>query len=84
VNLHDLESTDQETVLGLELGSVCKVEFTPNGIGDPIERFISVIKIDHRVTVDRHFVQFGFQEIKFLALVLDDAVFGKLDEGTLG
>ena len=84
VNLHDLDSTDQETVLGLELGSVCKVEFTPNGIGDPIERFISVIKIDHRVTPDRHFVQFGFQEIKFLALVLDDAVFGKLDEGTLG
>ena len=84
VSLHDLDSTDQETVLGLELGSVCKVEFTPNGIGDPIERFISVIKIDHRVTPDRHFVQFGFQEIKFLALVLDDAVFGKLDEGTLG
>lgn len=84
VNLHDLNATDQEKVLGLELGSVCKVEFTPNGIGDPIERFISVIKIDNRVTVDRHFIQFGFQEIKFLALVLDDAVFGKLDEGTLG
>lgn len=84
VNLHDLDSTDQETVLGLELGSVCQVKFTPNGIGDPIERFISVIKIDHRVTPDRHFVNFGFQEIKFLALVLDDAVFGKLDEGTLG
>ena len=84
VNLHDLDPAEQEEVLGLELGSVCKVEFTPNGIGDPIERFISVIKIDHRVTPDRHFVQFGFQEIKFLALVLDDAVFGKLDEGTLG
>jgi hypothetical protein len=84
VNLHDLDSADQETVLGLELGSVCQVKFTPNGIGDPIERFISVIKIDHRVTPDRHFVNFGFQEIKFLALVLDDAVFGKLDEGTLG
>jgi len=84
VNLHDLNATDQEKVLGLELGSVCKVEFTPNGIGDPIERFISVIKIDNRVTVDRHFIQFGFQEIKFLALVLNDSVFGKLDEGTLG
>jgi len=84
VNLHDLDPAEQEEVLGLELGSVCKVEFTPNGIGDPIERFISVIKIDNRVTVDRHFIQFGFQEIKFLALVLDDAVFGKLDEGTLG
>lgn len=84
VNLHDLNATDQEKVLGLELGSVCKVEFTPNGIGDPIERFIGVISISNTVEVDRHFIQFGFQEVKFLPLVLDDSVFGKLDEGTLG
>jgi len=84
VSLHDLDETDQETVLGLELGSICQVRFTPNGIGDPIERFISVIKIDHNINPDRHFVQFSFQEIKFLALVLDDAVFGKLDVANLG
>jgi len=84
VGLHDLDTADQDTVLGIELGSVCKIEFTPNGIGDPIERFVSVIRIEHSVRVDRHFVTFGFQEIKYLSLVLDDAVFGKLDEGTLG
>lgn len=84
INLHDLDSTDQETVLGLELGSVCKVEFTPNGIGDAIERFIQVIRIDNAVSPDRHMITFGFQELKYLALVLDDAVFGKLDVANLG
>ena len=84
VALHDLDPTDQETVLGLELGSVCKVEFTPNGIGDPIEKFIQVIKINHNIRPEQHYVTFGFQEIKYLALVLDDPVFGKLDVGTLG
>lgn len=84
VNLHDLDAADQETVLGLELGSVCKVEFTPNGIGDAIERFIQVIRMDHSVGPDRHVVSFSFQEIKYLALVLDDAVFGKLDVANLG
>jgi len=84
VNLHDLDAPDQETVLGLELGSICKVEFTPNGIGDPIERFIQVISMDHSVAPTLHTVSFGFQEIKYLALVLDDAVFGKLDVANLG
>ena len=68
----------------LELGSVCKVAFTPNGIGDPIEKFIQVISLNNSVKPTTHYVTFGFQEIKYLSLVLDDAVFGKLDAGTLG
>ena len=84
VSLHDLNSTDQETILGLELGAVCKVVFTPNGIGDPIEKFIQVIRMNNSVKPTTHYVTFGFQEIKYLSLVLDDAVFGKLDAGTLG
>jgi hypothetical protein len=84
VCLHDLDQTDQDTVLGLELGSICKVAFTPNGIGDPIEKFIQVISIKNSVKPTTHYITFGFQEIKYLSLVLDDAVFGKLDAGTLG
>ena len=83
VNLHDLSPTDQEKVLGLDLGSVTELRFTPNGIGDEIQRYMSIIRISHRVTPDRHFIDFGFQEIKFASLVLDDAVFGRLDQNTL-
>lgn len=83
VNLHDLTPTEQEKILGLDLGSVTQLQFTPNNIGDPIDRYMSIISITHRVTPDRHFVDFGFQEVKFLSLVLDDAVFGRLDQNTL-
>jgi len=83
VNLHDLTPTEQEKILGLDLGSVTQLQFTPNGIGDTIDRYMSIISISHRVTPDRHFVDFGFQEVKFLSLVLDDAVFGRLDQNTL-
>jgi len=84
VMVHDLEPSEQETILNLEIGTTCKVEFTPNGIGDPIERFLTIISIKHDVDVERHITRFGFQELKYLSLVLNDAVFGKLDEGTLG
>jgi len=83
VNLHDLDPADQDKVLGLDLGSVTELRFTPNGIGDEIQRFMSVIRISHRITPDRHFVDFGFQEVKFLSLVLDDEFFGRLDQNTL-
>jgi len=84
VQIHDLEPAEQETVLNLEIGDVCKVEFTPNGIGDPIERFLTVISIKHDVNPEIHITRLGFQELKYLALVLDDTIFGKLDVANLG
>lgn len=84
VQLHKLEPEQQAQVLELELGSVCKVEFTPNGIGDPIERFIQIISIKHDVNPEIHTTRLGFQEVKYLSLVLDDAEFGKLDVASLG
>lgn len=83
VYLHKFDSVNQSKVLGLDFGDVCKVIFTPNNIGDPIERFVEVISIEHRVDPEQHIVTLGFNEIAFAPLVLDDAVFGKLDEGVL-
>ena len=84
INLHDLEPAQQQEVLDLEIGAVCQVLFTPNGIGDPIDRYISIISIKHDVNPEIHVVRLGFQEVKGLALVLDDAEFGRLNEATLG
>ena len=83
IQLHDLDPAEQEEILNLELGSVCKVEFTPNGIGDPIERFLVTISIKHDVNPEIHIVRLGFQEVKYLPLVLDDEGFGRLDDGRL-
>jgi hypothetical protein len=69
--------------LSLDLGGIARVTFTPNGLGDPIQRFVQVISIDHTVNTDRHFVEFGFQSVEYAYLVLDDAEFGKLDSYSL-
>ena len=83
VALHKLEEAEQDEVLGLELGSITKVEFLPNGIGAPIERYVQIIAINHSITTQTHFVDFSFQSVDYAYLVLDDAEFGKLDAYSL-
>jgi len=83
VDLHKLDLADQNKILGLELGSVVEAVFTPNGIAPAIDRYLEVINIEHQVRTDTHYVTLGFAELVYAPLVLDDAVFGKLDVGTL-
>lgn len=80
VRLNDLSNEDQASILGLELGDVVKVTFTPNNIPPAIVRFCEVIKLDHEVQVDgQHHITFAFQTIDSIALILDDEVLGRLD-----
>lgn len=83
VNLNKLTPAQQASILGLDLGSICRIEFTPNNIGDPIVSFTRVIGIDHTINPTSHYVTLGFQALDYTALVLNDAVFGKLDSGVL-
>lgn len=84
IQVMKLEPADQYKVLDLEIGDICQVTFTPNGIGDPIQQFIQVIRIEHNVDPQTHVMLLGFSQIKNLSLVLDDAQFGKLDTYKLG
>jgi hypothetical protein len=83
VAMHKLDLADQQKIIELEIGSICKVVFTPNGIGDAIERFVEVIRLEQTITPETYFVNLGFQAIDFASLVLDDAEFGKLDTYSL-
>jgi len=83
IAVHDLVGADVTNALSLELGSICKVTFTPNNIGAAIERFLEVIRIDHTVRLDTHYMTLGFQALDYASLVLDDTEFGKLDTYSL-
>lgn len=83
VQLHKLEEPEQAEMHGLELGSVCKITFTPNGIGDAIVRYVEVIRIQHIVTPEEHTMMLGFRSLDFASIVLNDAEFGKLDTYSL-
>ena len=83
VNLHRLSPAFQGQILGLEIGDVCKIAFTPNGIPPQIVRYVEVREINHSILTDSHTVELGFDETRYAPLILDDAVFGRLDVGTL-
>lgn len=79
--LDELNTEQQAEVLGLELGDVVRIKFTPNGIAPAIEKFGEVIRIDHSVDINNHVMSLGFATLEFALLVLNDAEFGKLDAG---
>lgn len=84
VRLNDLESADSQALLNLELGDFVQVTFTPSNVPPAISRYASVIRLTHNVDVSgEHIMTFGLDTLNFTYLVLDDTVFGRLDEGAL-
>jgi hypothetical protein len=83
MNVDTLSTAHRAIVLGLELGDVIVLKFTPNGIGDPIEQYGQVIRLDSQIENDRHDVTIGLTSLDWTFLVLDDAVFGTLDNNNL-
>jgi hypothetical protein len=79
VIVDQLPTIQQAEILGLELGSVVKIVFTPNGIAPAIEKYAEIIRIDHAITITNHVVSLGFATLDFTLFVLDDVEFGKLD-----
>lgn len=81
--LHKMTAENQSRISRLELGDVCFIRFTPNNIGNPIERYAEVIRIDHAVTPFTHIVELGFRQLLYPPFVLDSPVFGRLGVGAL-
>ena len=84
VQLEALSSADQSDVLGLEIGDVCEIKFTPNQTGSQINQYATIIAVAHSIQPFSHRITFGFQTLDYASLVLDDLEFGLLDDGHLG
>ena len=83
ISLDGLSGANANTVLGLELGDLVEVTFTPNKIGSAIQRYGQITSISHDVRADSHNVTLGLGSLQFSFLVLDDTSFGILDEYSL-
>lgn len=84
VDIRALPPADVASVMGLEIGDVIEVVFTPNNIGTAIDQYAQIIGIDHNVSFDTHEVTLRLAGLTFTSLVLSDVEFGKLDTYTLG
>jgi hypothetical protein len=85
-NLRGLSEEEAGDVLALEIGDQVDVVFSPNGIRPAITIRNRIIGVSHDIGVDTHLVTFNFENLPFAFFVLDDPVFGKLDNtvGVLG
>jgi hypothetical protein len=79
-NLRGLSSGQVADVLSIEIGDQVDVSFTPNGIPPSVSIRNRIIGVSHDIGLDTHFVTFNFEALPFVFFVLDDPVFGKLDE----
>jgi hypothetical protein len=84
VDLKMLEPGDATTVLGLELGDVVLVKFTPNEIGSAVEQYAQIIGLSQSIGVDTHEITFQLSSLQFTSLVLGDPEFGIIGKYTLG
>jgi hypothetical protein len=83
-NLNFINESDQEDVLSRELTDVVEIKFKPNQIGDRIEKFGKIIGITHEINPASHKVTFNLETLDFAPLVLDDVIFGVLEDYGLG
>ena len=81
IDLRAITPSQKESVLGLELGDVVQVEFTPNNIAPAIERFGKVIGITQNFQPGSEEIQIRLQDSLGQLLRLNNAEFGKLDAG---
>jgi len=80
----NLSTANQNTILGLELGSVVQVIFTPNKVGSAITKYAKIIAINHTVSLTEHRVVLGLGTLTTTSFILDDVGFGNLDSNNLG
>jgi len=78
IDLSNLETAERAEMIGLELGDVVEVKFTPSGIPPAIERFGRVISLSSNFQPTQEVMQIGLQSTQGALFVLGDAEFGKL------
>jgi hypothetical protein len=83
VSKYDQPSYLSDTQLKLvyaDIGDFVNVKYRPNDIGDTISQGKEIIGITHRITPNDYSMSFVLDDARKWTLILDDAVFGKLDE----
>lgn len=83
MNLDTMSAPHLASVLALELGDVVLIKFTPNNIGDPITQYGQIISLDNNIEGTRHDITIGVSALDWTFLVLDDALFGIMDNNHL-
>jgi hypothetical protein len=83
ISLDTLTESQQNEVLDLEIGNIVQVLFTPSGIPPAIQQYCRVIGIQHDWSNSEKQMTLSLETLDFALFILDDVVFGILDEERL-
>jgi hypothetical protein len=85
ITLNNTTPTQQNTILGLELGDVVQIVFRPGSppSGSPIDEYAEVIGIEQKSDAAFYDFKLRFNTLNGTSLILDDVVFGRLDRNAL-
>lgn len=81
VNVLSLSAANQTAVLGLELGDVVTVKFTPGNVAPQVVQYGKVVRINSNIADGgkRYEMEFGLETFQTFPFILNDATYGKLD-----
>ena len=83
VDLRAISPAQRAQILGLELGDVVRVNFTPSNIPPALVRYGKIIGIQIQFSPGSEEATIQLQSTQGSIFVLDDPEFGKLDSGNL-
>jgi hypothetical protein len=77
-------TTSVPQLVGVEIGDILRVRYTPNGIGEQISQFALVEGVSHNATPQQHTITFALDRITTLPFELNSDEWGVLNTSTLG
>lgn len=73
--------SEEPAITNPDLNELVTIKFTPNGIGDPIERTAEVIGISFDITPSVCVTTLNFETVSTTSWTLSDSIFGRLSAG---
>jgi hypothetical protein len=81
--LHGLSDVLTDYMLRLEIGDVVRTIWTPNDVGEALDRFSLIEGIEHQIGVDTHIMRVQLTPFSRAGFILDDPNRGLLDTSEL-
>lgn len=83
INVDSIGTANQADLLGLDLGDIVHIQFTPSGVGSAIDQYSVIDRIAHDADPSRHDLHLVLSQIE-PSMVLNSSTLGVLNQDTIG
>jgi hypothetical protein len=84
LSLTNRSEIQRDSILGLEIGNLVSIKFTPNKVGSAINKIAKIIGIEHSIAPGEHTMLLRLSSTDNNSFILNSSDFGRLDQDKLG